>query len=493
MMQQQAGQRVYEPTWESLRSHPVPDWFHDAKFGIMVTWGPYSVPGWAPVTGDFPQVVAKEGWAAWFRKNPYAEWYLHTIQIDGSPTQEYHRRTYGPHFAYDDYVPLFKAAAASWNPHSWASLFSRVGARYVVFVTKHCDSFAMWPTSYPCPRKTGHCLDRDAVGELANAVRGAGMRMGLYYCSGMDWVFGAVPYKTAADMYLYMPQEPEYVAYTERHWRELIDRYAPSILWGDIGYPAKANLPELFAYYYNKVPDGVINDRFTQIGGLDKPLPRAFFRAVMATLAPLMMKLGGGAPGGKHCDFRTPEYTSYRKATTVKWESTRGIGHSFGYNRNEGEEDHISVEKLVQMLVDIVSKNGNLLLDVGPMDDGSIPDLQRDRLEGVGAWLAVYGEAIYGTRPWVLSEGRTASGLPLRFTRKGEALFVTMLGTPDGDTVVLEGLQAREGATVSLLGRDTPLSWEQEEGRLRVSWPGALPAAPAYALRITPAADPVKQ
>ena len=176
---------AYEPTLESLRTHAVPGWYDDAKLGIFVHWGLYSVPGWAPVAGEYGELIAKEGWASWFAKNPYAEWYLNSIRIEGSPSHRHHVQTYGEGFSYDDFVPLFNEAIGAWNPGDWAELFRQAGAGYVVLTTKHHDGFLLWPSRTPNPVKEGYAASRDLVGELAEAVRARGMRMGLYYSGAL--------------------------------------------------------------------------------------------------------------------------------------------------------------------------------------------------------------------------------------------------------------------------------------------------------------------
>jgi alpha-L-fucosidase len=205
-----------------------------------------------------------------------------------------------------------------------------------------------------------------------------------------------------------------------------------------------------------------------------------------------------GPPPSAHADYTTPEYGSYDTIREKKWESCRGIGHSFGYNQNEGPDDYISVEKLVRMFVDVVSKNGNLLLDVGPMADGTIPDLQIERLNGLGAWLAVNGEAIFATRPWVTAEGAALTDgeakIGVRFTQGGQqdgqaskSLYATLLDTPQSRQVTLPQLRAAEGATATLLGQAAPLAWQQQDDALIITLPGGMAAAPAHALKITPA------
>jgi alpha-L-fucosidase len=451
----------YAPTFESVSQHPLPAWYDDAKLGIFIHWGLYSVPGWAPTTGTPWDVINKQGWAAWFAQNAYAEWYLNTLRIPGSATAQYHARTYGVDFPYDGFVPLFNQAIERWDPDRFAGFMQESGARYVVLTTKHHDGFTLWPSRHPNPFKPDYHAARDIVGELSAAVRAKGMRMGLYYSGGLDWTFTQEPITDIAALNGTIPETPEYVAYTDAHWRELIERYEPAVLWNDIGYPAAANINALFADYYGRIPDGVVNDRFVRANLQERPA------------------------GDPHCDFTTPEYQVYNQITPKKWESCRGIGFSFGYNRNEGPLQMISREELVCSLVDIVSKNGNLLLNIGPTADGSIPHIQYRRLAALGEWLAVNGEAIYGTRPWVVAEGATAEGLGVRFTRKGESLYATLLGTPAQNEVVLQGLRLTDQAEVHLLGNSQALSWLAHEGQLVVTLP-RLSRAPAHTLKITP-------
>jgi alpha-L-fucosidase len=478
---------AYQPTRESLREHPVPDWYQDAKLGIFVHWGLYSVPGWAPTTGEYGEVQSREGWTAWFARNPYAEWYQNSLRIEGSPTYQHHVQTYGPDFGYDDFVPLFNDAIGDWDPDEWAELFQRAGARYAVLTTKHHDGFLLWPSRYPNPHKEGYGASRDLVGELAAAVRAQGIRMGLYYSGGLDWTFDDTPVRDLADLMLTVPQSEDYIEYADRHWQELINRYRPSILWNDIGYPAAADLKPLFASYYNLVPGGVINDRWSQFRGTRSGILHSRpVRAVLAWAIQQALSRGIPPPSSGIYDFRTTEYTSFVKITVQKWEATRGIGYSFGYNQTEGPEHCIPVQTLIRSLVDIVSKNGNLLLNVGPMADGTIPEIQRERLLGLGGWLDINGDAIFGTRPWVHAEGSTSEGTGVRFTQDGTSLYAILLDRPRGPQVTLESLLVDEGAIVRLLGHEGSLDWRQEGEDLTITLPDALPDSPAYALKLTP-------
>jgi len=478
---------TYQATRESIALHRVPGWFNDAKLGIFIHWGLYSVPAWAPLTGELAKVLAEQGWSKWFAENPYAEWYMNSMRIEGSPTNRHHVETYGADFDYRDFIPMFNQAVQGWDPGEWAKLFQRVGARYVVLTTKHHDGFLLWPSERPNPFYEGYHAGRDLVGEVTEAVRARGMRMGLYYSGGIDWTFDDIVIQDITDLLAATPQGDEYVTYANGHWRELIERYQPALMWNDIGYPVQADLPALFADYYNAVPDGVINDRFAQIRGPRSRVTRALLKAVMSLFRRWILKRMGALPASAHHDFTTPEYTSYDHIVEKKWESTRGIGFSFGYNRNEDVDNYLSVQELVHSFVDIVSKNGNLLLNVGPMADGTIPAVQQERLEGLGAWLDVNGEAIFGTRPWIRAEGRTGRGTEVRFTQCDGKLYAIVLGEREGGGVQVQSLWAQEGTVVTLLGNGAPLPWTQEDGVLSVELPGEPSDLPAYTLQIAPA------
>lgn len=445
------GQQHFSPSWESLRQHQVPAWFNNAKFGIFIHWGPYSVPGWAPPEGQYGQMDFTE----FLKRNPYAEWYLNSLRIVGSPTWKYHRATYGKNFSYYDFVPVFERESAKWNPNVWADLFKSVGARYVVLTTKHHDGYTLWPTAVrnphlPSDRQSSR---RDLVGELTAAVRARGMRMGVYYSGGRDWTFTQEPYLIAHHEPRAYVNTEEYAQFTDAHLRELIARYHPSILWDDIPYSTKGKLTGIFADYYNRIPDGVINDRFTTAWA----------------------------------DFTTPEYTSYREITRKKWEANRGIGHSFGYNRAEGPKDMLSVDELVRSLADIVSKNGNLLLDIGPEADGTISKLQLERLKGLGAWLARNGDAIFDTEPWTRAEGLANADIPVRFTRKAGSLYAILFKQPPAGTLILHDVHPSANTRVSPLDTGGSLRSSSNSSDLKVELPRSLPGAHAWVLKITPA------
>jgi alpha-L-fucosidase len=189
-------------------------------------------------------------------------------------------------------------------------------------------------------------------------------------------------------------------------------------------------------------------------------------------------------PRPPHCDARTPEYTVFPTARREKWECVRGIDKSFGYNRFSKEEDFLAESELIHSFADIVSKNGNLLLNVGPRgEDAAIPEPQLRRLLWLGAWLRTNGAAVYGTRPWRRAEGTTREGQSVRFTATGSAVYAIVLGTPPGTALTLEDFETTDGTRVELLGRG-PLAWRREGSALRIELGAPLAPAPAHAFTI---------
>jgi alpha-L-fucosidase len=483
----------YEPTRASIQAHKTPEWYHDAKFGIFIHWGPFSIPAYAPLGhGDVNQLLANEGYRSFFANIPYSEWYINSIRIKGSPAYEHHRRAYGGQASYFDFAQQFKRAAASWEPGPWVDLFQAAGARYVVMVTKHMDGFLMWPSKTPNYALPDYQMDRDIVGELADAVKARDMRMGVYYSSALDQSFTT---SAMTDIVGLMseggPIDKRYATYQLSHWRELIDRYQPSVLWGDIAYPPRTNLFDLFAHFYNQIPDGVVNDRWGQLPSWAHRLARTRpVRALLNRYGTRILRQGAaGNVKPAHYDVRTPEFTVMKDIRAEKWETCRGMGSGFGYNREEQEDDYINLPDLIHMLVDIVSKNGNLLLNVGPMPDGTIPSVQADLLRGVGAWLQTYGEAIYGTRPWHRAEGATAAGGRVRFTKRtsptDETIYALFLDPIEGSNVTIRDLQVGEGAVARDVATGMPLGLHRDRDDLTLSLQGAFPDAIVHAVAIT--------
>ncbi|MFC0674431.1 alpha-L-fucosidase [Brachybacterium hainanense] len=344
----------------------VPAWYRDAKLGVFVHWGLYSVPAWADVL-DRSDVTAENAYA----RHQYAEWYANTVRIEGSPTQRRHREIYGEGLVYEDF-------ADSWRPGPEAAdgivdLAVRAGARYVVPTTKHHDGFCLWDSATTPFTAARRGPQQDLIGAFARAVRSAGLRLGLYYSGALDWHVSDFPPMTSnADLFALRRNDAGFASFAAAQLRELIDGFAPDLLWNDIDWPDAGkgagpdSLQELFRRHLAAVPEGMVNDRW-------------------------------GVP--VH-GVLTREYQDIEAVQEEVFESTRGLGLSFGVNAEESEAHALDGAQLIRLLADVVSKNGNLLINVGPHADGSIPPLQSRALEHLGRWLALHAGAIYGTRPW---------------------------------------------------------------------------------------------
>ncbi len=365
----------YQPTWESLDRRPTPGWFQDARFGIIIHWGVYSVPAYAPV---IPGKLA------------YAEWYWHQMtegrdNPGANPVETgtwvYHQRMYGAGFPYQDFAPQFRAQL--FDPAQWADIFADSGAKYVILTSKHHEGFALWPSKEASATwgRPWNAVEigprRDLLGDLSDAVRGKGLKMGYYY-SLYEW------YNP-----LWLSDKPRYIReHMFPQFKDLVTRYKPAIVFSDGEWElasAEWRTPELLAWLFNESPvkdDVVVNDRW------------------------------GKDTRHRHGGYWTTEYTAGMSGTDHPWEESRGMGYSYGYNRAEQLGDYQTARELVMTLVDIVSRGGNLLLDVGPKADGTIPVIMQDRLHQIGAWLRINGDAIYGTRPWKQSRQWSAGEIP---------------------------------------------------------------------------------
>jgi len=320
-------------------------------------------------------------------------------------------------------------------------------------------------------------------------VRDKGMKFGVYYSGGVDWTFNREPLRTMAD---FMGSTPggAYPAYAEAQTRELIARYAPSILWNDISWPAPLE-PELalFADYYNTIPDGVVNDRWlpmtTERESLRDPERRRALDAVLKERMKASASRGVVPQLPPHCDFRTPEYAAFDRISAKKWEATRGMSHSFGYNRRDTDADYESVESLVRSFIDTVSKNGNLLLNVGPRgEDAQIPDEQIARLKGFGAWLKANSEGIYGTRPWSRFDGKTQCGVDVRFTSKADALYVHLLEAPAAAEFVVQGDDVPSVSHATHLASGKRVACAPSSAGLHFELAAPLASAPAHTFKL---------
>lgn len=446
--------------YDKVKVGETQTWFEDAKLGIFIHWGIYSVPGYAPVDNypdvshdlfDFLWLIIKNGGMP---ETSYAEWYKSNLNKGGSTTERFHREQYGTDFGYYDFAPLFNESIKQWQPANWAQTFREIGAKYVVLTSKHHDGFTLWPSAYPSAGiPQGHgSVNRDVVEELTSTVRAEGLAMGLYFSGGIDWSYDASYDFSPLGWHDY---PSEFIENTDNQLQEIITQYRPDIIWNDIGYPKESQVIKLIEDYRKKVPHGVINNRWREVP--------------VSEVTP---------------DFGTPEYATHSEIQPFKWETSRGLGYSYGYNRMDNEETTLSSKELVHFLIDVVSKNGNLLLNIGPKADGSIPAIQLDRLQALGKWLSVNGSAIYGTRPWSRAEGKTGSGIPIRFTQKKQEklLYAALLEQPPSAQVLIKNLDIPKESTIKLLGHEGEITWQKSSVDIVVSWPEDTVQSHAYVL-----------
>lgn len=465
----------YEATWDSLTRHPTPQWFKDAKFGIYTHWGLYCVPA----------------------HGPNATWYPYHMYREGNSQWEHHVKTYGgpEKFGWKDFIPLFKAE--KFDPDEWAELFKQSGAQYAGPVGEHHDGFTMWDTRLSDWNAAKMGPKTDVVGRLEKAIRAQGLRFLVALHHAENWWFYphwrrdfdtsdpayAGLYGEAHDengpagMDLFQQQRPskKFIELWQGKILEVIDRYDPDMLWFDFGLRGLPDKPkaEFLAYYYNKA------------------LERG--RDVVVTYKDYDL-----VPGSGVVDL---ELGRMDRVTYYEWltDSTVDDGEGWGY---VSDTAYKTTTQLVHYLIDNVSKNGHLLLNVGPKPDGTLPNQARELLRGMGDWLAVNGEAIYGTTHWIThGEGPTQIKKPgafnenekisygakdIRFTVKGDTLYATHLGWPGDYAVIptLKCLYPQEIRSIRMLGVDQELSWKLTPAALVIQTPARKPCDHAYVFRI---------
>jgi len=468
----------FQATWASLEHYKVPEWYLNAKFGIFVHWGAYSVPGFGN------------------------EWYPRNMYVPGSKEFKHHRETYGPQdqFGYKDLIARF--TAEQFDAERWSELFKKSGARYVVPVAEHHDGFAMYDCGVSEWDATEKGPKRDIIGALARSVRSQGLVFGLSSHRAEHWWFFGDGRKFASDVQdpkfaeLYGPARDRKAAESQKEppdqvfledWLvrccELVDKYQPQVIWFDwwIAQPAfHPYLQKFTAYYYNRGAEwgtGVAVN-YNKHGGESFPDTAGVLdieRGQLAAIRPLY------------------------------WQTDTSVSkNSWGYVTNQ---NYKTVDSLVDDLVDIVSKNGCLLLNIGPKPDGTIPEPEEQILLGIGRWLATNGAAIYGTRPWkTFGEGPTEviagpmsdtkrkafTAEDIRFTAKGSALYATALDWPESGKLTIKSLSRGSALTsraierVRLLGHEGDLKWSREDSGLTVTLPHERPCENAFVLEISP-------
>lgn len=427
----------YDTTWKSIDGRPCPQWFTDAKFGIFIHWGVYSVPAWRKVT---PGLYAS-----------YAEWYYARVMDDTiNGGMDFHNRVYGEDFEYRDFGPMFKAEL--FEPAEWAELFKKSGAKYVVLTSKHHDGYCLWDTDSPFKSEWNSMVvgpKRDLLGDLTNAVRNEDLKMGVYY-SVIEWETHPRKGEYFIDekyVEKYGIPKEEYVNdHLQFQLKELVTNYKPSLIFFDAGewegddnyWKAK----EFLSWLYSDSPvknDVVVNDRFFK-----------------------------GMPGN-HGDYFSSEYKD-AKGVGIEhpWEESRGIGGSYGFNRDENIDDYSSTTELIHELVEIVSSGGNLLLNVGPTADGRIPVIMQERLVEIGEWLSLNGEAIYETKP-LLNNKINIQEDYIFLTTKNNDLYLICTSWPQ-EEVIIKGIE-KQISNISLLGYTKKIEWTQDYNNLSITPP----------------------
>ncbi len=456
--------QTYQPTWESLDKRPVPQWFTNSKFGIFIHWGVYSVPGWCT-------------------KGNYAEWYQQGLQTKDSARKAFHQQKFG-NLTYYQLADQFKAEL--FKPDEWAKLFEQSGAKYIVLTSKHHDGFTLWP-SKDANRTWGfpwNAADvgphRDLLGDLFKAVRKTSVHAGMYY-SLYEW-FNPL-----------WKSDPKRYA-TEHVWpqmKELINTYQPDVFWTDGDWDASDETwksKEFLAWVYNESP---VKDKIVTYD-----------------------RWGAGIRF-KHGGVFTPEYQPDLDFADHVWEESRGMGYSYGYNREEDAWDYNSTQSLIYHLLDKVSRGGNFLLDIGPDEHGKIPPIMQERLLQMGEWLKINGEAIYNTSRWKTtnqwSEGRRDykankhEDIMLKLTVDPEpgyavkevfytynaashALYAIFPKYPSNRKLVLKDLGYTATGDISFLSTGEKLSYTKSGNDIVVQLPeydpNKIKAPYAYAVRI---------
>lgn len=456
----------FKASWDSLEEYKVPAWYEDGKFGIFIHWGVYSVPGFGN------------------------EWYPRNMYKEGSPEFEFHVKNFGSHdkFGYKDFIPMFKAE--KFDADSWAELFKKSGAAFVVPVAEHHDGFQMYDSTLSNWNAAQMGPKRDIIGELEAAVRKQGMVFGVSSHRAEHWWFMGEGMNFDSDV-----RDPEYADFygpaksqpgIEHQWDnyktsnpdkaylddwlartcEIIDKYKPQLLWFDwwiMNLTFKPYLKKLAAYYYNKGEEwnkGVaINYKYDAF-----PVGTAVF------------------------DVERGQLSGIR---SVFWQTDTAVAkNSWGYTENQ---EYKTAEDIVCDLIDIVSKNGAMLLNVGPRPDGTIPQPDQEILLEIGRWLQVNGEAVYGTRSWkIFGEGPTKvsegafsdtrrqayTSEDIRFTTKGDTVYATVLNWPEDGSIKVKCMGKGSKLVteiikkVELVGSDAPVEWASEDDGLNISTSG---------------------
>jgi alpha-L-fucosidase len=447
----------YKQNWESLDTHQTPEWFQDAKFGMFVDWGLFSIPAYAP--------------------SGYPDWYLHRMMWD---TKAYHEKYWGKDFRQDDFIPLFKAE--DFDAEYLADVAAEAGMKYIVPFLKHHDGFCLWDSSFTFRDSVDMGPKRDIAQEWVDACRKRNMKYGFYY-SIDDWLYPVIEAgdnltvrewhrptdwmtdETSWDRRMMdgkVPVKDFYNQYINPAAIEFFDKYDPDIFWGDGDWVYDWNVRNslsFLAYFYNKAEGRKEVVSYDRLG-----------------CCRLVPALGQSPSSGVHGDVLSTEaiYQPGKAASrgiSLPWEECHGLSRSFGYNWRETDKDVRSAQDVLAMLVDIVADGGNLLLITNLTPTGKLDPLMAARLKEVGQWMKVNGQAIYATRRWV----QYSQGNNIRFTQSKDSKYVYAFcyDWPDKE-LVLRDVKAEEGSSIQMLGASETLKWKQGESGLVIDIPESL-------------------
>jgi alpha-L-fucosidase len=478
--------KPFEPTWESLERYECPEWFQDAKFGIYAHWGPYSA-----AQGD---------------RN--TDWYSRNMYRPGHPNHEFHVENFGPisEFGYKDLIPLF--TAEKFDADEWVELYVEAGARFAGPVAEHADGFAMWDSDVTKWNAKRMGPKRDVVAEMREAVRKRGLKFvtslhhqwkwgwyptwdpntdtsnpeysGLYGPKVTPGAWGSKQENGRFDVMRPDPRPtPEFAAEWLAKVKEVITGYEPDLLWFD---NRMQTLPEsirmeMASFFYNEA------QKRGQEVVLTYKQPDLQEGTATIDLERARMP-----------DIYPDPWLTDSSVSASSWAYASDI-------------TYYSTDRLIDDLVDIVSKNGCLLLNVAPRPNGTIPEEQKGRLRAMGKWLKANGEAIYATRPWnVFGEGPTKTlqghladlkfdgftAEDIRFTRSkdGKTLYAIALGWPEEDkdvvieSVNIKGLGGRTIESIRMLGYEGAINWTLTKDGLKVGFPDKKPCKHAFVFRI---------
>jgi alpha-L-fucosidase len=469
----------------------APEWYRAAKFGIKIHWGPSSVAGFAPRNDvSAEELLAQGGWEPLLRRNPDSRWYLNSLRLSEDETLEHHRKRFHQHASYDRIAARFNADLDRWKPEEWAELCRESGARYVVMAAKDPDGFLAWPSR---TANGDRVATRDIVGGLAREARERHLRFGVAYAGFLDWSRYEDPLSTFDDLWE-AGHRPGLADLVDTQYRELIDAYEPDLLWNEFGLPAGLSVRKLTGHYHRIVAEGALVNTWSAFGGLVPALPGQLGKRLSAGV--MRRRLRAGRSSGRGRGVGVHRTVQTRSNPRAVWELEIGLTQSRAYNEAESDRSLFSGGDLIRLLIDVVARNGNLLVTLGPRLDGSIPSAHVRPLVELGQWLRSNGDAIYGTRPWAGRQARTTEDLPVRFTVGNDALFCIVIGKPTGLLLTIhdvdfrhipESREARRGRyelVVSLLGTEHPVESRIAGNTVTVYLPGSYIAGPATVVKL---------